>query len=255
MLSRQRRPGKWMRIRSIGLPTHGLLPVSQRVKGVDFCRRCAERDCKLRVRDPPDSRGCHLLTMQRLRTNHLARRSLLAPEFVNKFWWQPAESQQDIQPERRNDEFDANVVSFQPRFLLQELIFAHCPHQPRLTRSREPPEQNGLALSVENCRPRVRNLAGLGDGQPLIASCWQFDLFSKMELTHHLFSTETFASPNTALMPSSPAASWLRNQQQQLSYFGCRPKPCEVDAQERRRRARALLEQAALWSPSPNEKT
>ena len=101
----------------------------------------------------------------------------------------------------------------------------------------------------------MRNLASPGDSQPLIASCWQFDLFSKMELTHHLFSTETFASPNTALMPSSPAASWLRNQQQQLSYVGCRPKTCEVDAQERRRRARALLEQAALWSPSPNEKT
>ena len=32
------------------------------------------------------------------------------------------------------------------------------------------------------------------------------------------------------------------------------PKPGEVDTDERRRRARPLLIQAALWSPSMNEK-
>ena len=35
-----------------------------------------------------------------------------------------------MNPERRSDEPDADVVSFQPRFPLQELIFAHCPYQP-----------------------------------------------------------------------------------------------------------------------------
>ena len=54
-----------------------------------------------------------------------------APEPVNKFCWQPAESQQDNRPEGRNDESDADAVPFLPRFVLQELIFAHCPHQPR----------------------------------------------------------------------------------------------------------------------------
>ena len=56
--------------------------------------------------------------------------------------------------------------------------------------------------------------------QLLIPSSWQFDLCSKVECTHHLFSTETVTSANTALMPSLPAAFWLRNQQQQLSYVG-----------------------------------
>ena len=60
-----------------------------------------------------------------------ARRSLPAREPVSKFCWEPVESQQHNQPERRSDEFDADVVSFQVRFLLQELNFAHCPYQPR----------------------------------------------------------------------------------------------------------------------------
>ena len=34
----------------------------------------------------------------------------------------------------------------------------------------------------------MRHLAGLDDRQLLIASCWQFDLFSKMERAHHLFT-------------------------------------------------------------------
>ena len=35
-----------------------------------------------------------------------------------------------MNPERRSDEPDAGVVSFQSRFPLQDLIFAHCPYQP-----------------------------------------------------------------------------------------------------------------------------
>ena len=30
-----------------------------------------------------------------------------------------------------NDELDADAAPFQPRFLLQEIIFAHCPYFPR----------------------------------------------------------------------------------------------------------------------------
>ena len=48
-----------------------------------------------------------------------ARRSLPTPEPVSEFCWQPLESQRHNQLERRSDEFDADVVSFQPRFLLQ----------------------------------------------------------------------------------------------------------------------------------------
>ena len=64
---------------------------------------CAEqtlsaRDRKLRVRDPPDSRDCYLLMMQRLRTNQLRG-----------------------EPHRRRCASPAAV---------HELISAHCPHQP-----------------------------------------------------------------------------------------------------------------------------
>ena len=34
-------------------------------------------------------------------------------------------------PNHRRDEFNVDAVPFQPRFLLQELIFAHCSHLPR----------------------------------------------------------------------------------------------------------------------------
>ena len=89
-------------------------------------------------------------------------------------------------------------------FLLQEIIFPRragpcrqrnqwthlCPlsASASITHSGEHPEQNRWALSPRNCWPRVRHLAGLDDRQLLIASCWQFDLFSKMERAHHLFT-------------------------------------------------------------------
>ena len=44
--------------------------------------------------------------------------------------------------------------------------------------------------------------------------------FSEEGCISHLFATETLTSANTALMPSSPAAFWLRNQQKQLSHVG-----------------------------------
>ena len=75
-----------------------------------------------------------------------ARRSLPAPEPVNKICWQLAESQQDNgRSEWRSDKFDADTVPFQPRLSLQELIFAHCPHQPRSRMKLS--VQSGLALS------------------------------------------------------------------------------------------------------------
>ena len=73
-----------------------------------------------------------------------------------------------------------------------------------------------------------------------------------MESTSHLLATDTFTSANTALL-SSLAPSWLRNQEQHFFLSGP-AKPWEVDTQERRRGARALLVQTALWSPSMNER-
>ena len=60
-----------------------------------------------------------------------ARRSLPALEPVNKFCWQPAETQQQTRRDERIDEFDTDAVTFHSRFVLQELIFVHCSHQPR----------------------------------------------------------------------------------------------------------------------------
>ena len=97
----------------------------------------SERDCGLRVCDLADSRDRHLLKVQCLRTRQFRGAPHDAPvlpalEPVNKFCWQPAERQQDNgRSEWRNDEFDADAVPFQPRFLLQELLFAHCPHRLR----------------------------------------------------------------------------------------------------------------------------
>ena len=54
---------------------------------------------------------------------------------------------------------DADAVPFLPQFLLQELLFAHCPCQPR-HHPRKFAEQGGLALSQTNRRRRVRHPAG-----------------------------------------------------------------------------------------------
>ena len=143
------------------------------------------RYCRLRMRDPANSGDRYLLPIQRLRTDQLRRALHGAPVPASTGVSQrilSAENQQDHQ--RRNDEFDADAVPFLPRFLLQELIFGHCPH-----------------------------LADPDHSQLLIAWCWQMDLFCDVECTSHLFATVTFTSANTA-------AFWLRKQQQQLSYVG-----------------------------------
>ena len=129
------------------------------------------------------------------------------------FYWQPSENHQDHQPERRNDEFDADAVPFLPQFLFQELIFAHPIEEISST------NPTG-SLSQRNHRHRVRHLADPDHSQLLIAWCWQMDLFRDVECTSHLFATVTFTSANTALVSSTLAAFWPRKQQQQLSYVG-----------------------------------
>ena len=64
---------------------------------------------------------------------------------------------------------------------------------------------------------------------------------------------KTFTSASTAFMASSPAALWRRNQQKQLSYVGS-VKTVGNGPHARRLWVRALHIQAALWSPSMNEK-
>ena len=73
---------------------------------------------------------CSVCEYASSRERTTARLSLAAPERVNKFCRQPAKSQHDsVRSEWRCDEFDADVVPFQPRSLLQGLVFGHCPHQ------------------------------------------------------------------------------------------------------------------------------
>ena len=81
----------------------------------------SKRDCGLRVYYSPGPRDCHLLRGA---------------------------------PVRKNDEFDAVAVRFQPRFLLQELIFAHRLHQPRSSiRGKFLNKADRLSLSEESQAP------------------------------------------------------------------------------------------------------
>ena len=77
------------------------------------------RNCRCRMRDPTDSRNRRQSPVQRANIpaqGSVPRRAgLRALKPVSEFCC----------------EFDFDVVSFQPRLLLQELILAHCPYQPR----------------------------------------------------------------------------------------------------------------------------
>ena len=81
----------------------------------------SKRDCRLRVCDSADPGGCHLFEVRRLRSDKLWG-SLLGASGpcqhgrpLNTFCWTSAESQQDsVRSDRRNDEFDADALSFQP---------------------------------------------------------------------------------------------------------------------------------------------
>ena len=113
---------------------------------------------------------------------------------------QPAETQQHNQPGRRSDELDADVVSFQPRFPLQELIFAHCPVPALPSHSWEFSHQIRLALSQGNRRHRVRHLADPDHGQLLIARWWPLNPSHDVQITSCLSATLTLTSSNTALI-------------------------------------------------------
>ena len=88
------------------------------------------RDCRLRMCCSADPRDCHLSKMQQQQQagRAPARRTLLAPEAPNVL--QCKATKTVFQSDRRNNEHDADAVPFLPRFPLQELVFAHCPHQP-----------------------------------------------------------------------------------------------------------------------------
>ena len=110
------------------------------------------------------------------------------------------------------------AVSFQPQFLLREL-----PFQPRWSlHGSHLTECDWLTLSI------VQNTRSL--------------------------STRAIISPYAVWNLCLPAAFRLRNQQQQSLQRRRQPKSGEVDAQERGRRARRLLVQAALWAPSMAER-
>ena len=130
---------------------------------------------------------------------------------------QTSSGERPTEPERRNDASDADASPFLPRFLLQELIFAHCPSASGShTHSRKLRERIGLALSQRNRTHRVRHLADPDDRQLSAAWSWQLDPLLKVDCTGYMFATETPTSVNTALS----GAFWLRNQEEQLSYVG-----------------------------------
>ena len=70
------------------------------------------------------------------------------------------------------------------------------------------------------------------------------------EMTPHRVRSfiRAFISPHAVWNLCSPAAFWLRKQQQQQSPSVGASQTLEVDVQERSRRARRLLAQAALWA-------
>ena len=67
----------------------------------------------------------------------------------------------------RTDEFDVDPLPFQPHFLLQELLVAHCAYLQRLpataVRSWIPLVQSRLGLAERGCRLRMHHSAGVRD--------------------------------------------------------------------------------------------
>ena len=98
----------------------------------------------------------------------MARRSLPTPEPVNiKFCWQQKASD-TIDGTRETTKSMHTLCHSSRGFSLQELIFAHCPHQPRSLIRGNVPHKSDWALSQRNRRPRTRHLADPGDSQLLI---------------------------------------------------------------------------------------
>ena len=147
----------------------------------------SERDCRLRTCCPAESQD--IANFQDAAAAGRAARDS-APRRAGpcqhrrlqtySIQWNLSDSQQDsFQSDRRNNEYDADAVPFHPRFLLQELIFAHCPCQPRSSfRVKFPSRADGLSL---------RGIAGTTATfcrsgffwQLLSARRWQTELFSR----------------------------------------------------------------------------
>ena len=132
---------------------------------------------------------------------------------------QPAESQQHNQPGRRSDQFDADVVI--PAAVPTSgthLCSWSVPASP--SHSWELPHQNRLAFSQVNRTHRVRHLADPDHSQILIATWWSLNPPHDVQITSCLSATLTLTSASTALISSTLAAFWLREQLQQFSHVG-----------------------------------
>ena len=106
-----------------------------------------------------------------------------------------------------------------------------------------------LSLSVSRvCAPLLRARVEYGDSGPpgkesTLASCK-----NTRNLTHL-----SLVSSRIPWILCPTAVSRLKIQQAAEAFMSSPAKPWEVDAQERSRRARSLLVQAALWAPSMAE--
>ena len=100
-------------------------------------------------------------------------------------------------------EFDADVVSFQPRFLLRSSLLTV---RTSLTDPVGFPHQIRLAFSQGNRRHRARHLTDPDQSQLLIARWWPLNLPEDVQNTSCLRATPTLSSANTALTSSTLAA-------------------------------------------------
>ena len=158
--------------RSLSQPTapSGKSPVQGRLASSARCSR--HRMC-----DPPASRnrrptpGAARAKHPSLGERPTARRSLPAREPVKQILFGSQQKVSNNRPDEKSDEFDADVVPFLPKFPLVELVFAHCPYQPR--------RPIRLALLKENRRHRVRRqdhgrlLSSRGVSQLISPVMWQ----------------------------------------------------------------------------------
>ena len=126
-------------------------------------------------------------------------------------------------PVPNNDEFSADAGPFRPRFLLQELIFAHCPYLPS-------PSTRGNLLS----RADWLSLGGIAntecDIKPMreILNFWTRSVGeepardSPKQKSQHAEKNSTVVHVNQR---SLPAAIWLRSKQKVPSRVGTSETP------------------------------
>ena len=179
-------------------------------------------------------------------------------------------------PAPNNDEFDADVVPFQPRFLFQELLIGHCPYlrQPCLTGNllrrvdwlslrgiagcecvllcrswRLPPFQDAAAAgrAAQGSTPRVLDPAGTGGSkrtpmEPLRNPARQFSVRPKEQRTRRRRRAVLAAFPTsrTNLCPQ-PAPASLIHPRNLLNRADC------LSQRNRRRRVRHLRQLLSAW--------